>query len=394
MNLMPTFKANDYSRTIVTTMKDEGPYILEWIGYHLSIGFTHFIVLTNDCSDGTEKLLRHLENLGLVTQKNNPAPHPRGPQKNGYLRMRRLEAFQQAEWLLALDCDEFLRIDVGNGHLDDLFAAIGNDIHAISFVWLLFGNDGIKHIEDTLCVSQFTKTAHPLQARPYETLPFKTLFKNGYFKKIGTHRPNAFDTTKTADFKWIDADGCDISRFTIQRHWCAHVSGLGFGTALGRVNHYALRSIDGFMNKWSRGFVHPDAPTVRGKGTAQDYWKLFNWNSHKDVKIQTHASNIQAITKKLKDEPKILKFHDMGLEWHLDRAKTLRAEHPQAFADIENWGPSDINGELPDFSKHGCPPIGNIPYVNEGNLIKKLLTSILAPKLLSKLQYDGIEGSK
>ena len=43
-------------RLIVTAMKNEGPFILEWAAYHLSIGFDRFLVYTNDCDDGTDAI--------------------------------------------------------------------------------------------------------------------------------------------------------------------------------------------------------------------------------------------------------------------------------------------------------------------------------------------------
>ena len=41
---------------LVTTMKNEGPYILEWT-YHIAIGIDHFMIVTNDCTDGTNEIL-------------------------------------------------------------------------------------------------------------------------------------------------------------------------------------------------------------------------------------------------------------------------------------------------------------------------------------------------
>ena len=57
---------------IVTAMKNEGPYILDWIAHHLSIGFEHFFVATNDCDDGTDRILDRLAELGHVTHVPNP----------------------------------------------------------------------------------------------------------------------------------------------------------------------------------------------------------------------------------------------------------------------------------------------------------------------------------
>lgn len=36
---------------IVTMMKNEGPYIVEWVAHHLAVGFDRFLVFTNDCDD-------------------------------------------------------------------------------------------------------------------------------------------------------------------------------------------------------------------------------------------------------------------------------------------------------------------------------------------------------
>lgn len=53
---------------ILTSMKNEAPFILEWIAYHKAIGAKHFLVYTNDCSDNTNEILDRLAELGLVTQ--------------------------------------------------------------------------------------------------------------------------------------------------------------------------------------------------------------------------------------------------------------------------------------------------------------------------------------
>ena len=56
---------------IVTTMKNEGPFILEWIAYHLSIGFTGFTVFSNDCDDGTDQIIVRLQELGVACHVEN-----------------------------------------------------------------------------------------------------------------------------------------------------------------------------------------------------------------------------------------------------------------------------------------------------------------------------------
>ncbi len=380
----------DYSRTVFTTMKNEAPYMLEWIAYHLSIGFTHFAILTNNCSDETEKIARNLARAGLVSHRNNPEPYPLGPQKTGYNRMRRLAAFSECEWMMTLDCDEFLRIDVGNGHLDDLFSAIGDNAKAISFNWQLFGNSGhVKLQERTL--PNFTKAIHPLQARPYEARPFKTLYKNGYFEKLGTHRPINFLISKSNEFDWIDADGVSIKNLTRMRHWHAQPNGFGFGTALGRINHYALRSLESFILKWSRGFVHPNAPTVRGKGRPIDYWQLFNWNDVKEDKILEHSDRtIQYYDALIDIDKKFERFQTQSYEMHRKQAQEIRKIDPDLIQELKDHKTSERTQPLPDFSKFGCPPVGNELFININNLRKKLEHSCLPQSLIENLYTEDL----
>ena len=70
------------SLVALSTMKDEGPFVVEWVAHHLAVGFTKLMVYTNDCSDGTDTLLKRLEALDIgVHHRENviPAgikPHP------------------------------------------------------------------------------------------------------------------------------------------------------------------------------------------------------------------------------------------------------------------------------------------------------------------------------
>ena len=68
----PAGKAIEGGRTvIITCMKNEGPFILEWIAYHRAIGVDDFLVYTNDCNDGTDELLDLLQDRGIVQRRDN-----------------------------------------------------------------------------------------------------------------------------------------------------------------------------------------------------------------------------------------------------------------------------------------------------------------------------------
>ena len=47
----------------VLTVRNEGAFLLEWLAHHRAVGFTHILVLSNDCQDGTDTMLDRLDEL-------------------------------------------------------------------------------------------------------------------------------------------------------------------------------------------------------------------------------------------------------------------------------------------------------------------------------------------
>ncbi len=47
-----------------TVMKNEGPFILEWVAWQRLMGVDHILVFTNDCDDGTDAILDELDRMG------------------------------------------------------------------------------------------------------------------------------------------------------------------------------------------------------------------------------------------------------------------------------------------------------------------------------------------
>ena len=55
----------------VTTQKNEGAFLLEWIAYYKIIGFTDIVILSNDCEDGSDEMLDHLSKSGEIIHLRN-----------------------------------------------------------------------------------------------------------------------------------------------------------------------------------------------------------------------------------------------------------------------------------------------------------------------------------
>ena len=58
-----------YDLAIVAILKNETPYLREWLDYHLLAGVEHFYLYDNDSSDNYDEIIAPYVVAGLVTNK-------------------------------------------------------------------------------------------------------------------------------------------------------------------------------------------------------------------------------------------------------------------------------------------------------------------------------------
>ena len=94
---------------VVSAMRDEGPFILEWISHYLCLGVSHFLIYTNDCFDNTEEILLLLSDAGIVTLVNNDTPvNQKPPQWRALNMASKHPLLSDFDWVLVTDVDEFV----------------------------------------------------------------------------------------------------------------------------------------------------------------------------------------------------------------------------------------------------------------------------------------------
>ena len=92
----------------VITVRNEAAFLLEWLAHHRVVGFTDFLVFSNDCQDGTDDLLDRLAQLGLLTHVRNTKADEGGVQWGALKQADKHKLVRQADWILPLDVDEFV----------------------------------------------------------------------------------------------------------------------------------------------------------------------------------------------------------------------------------------------------------------------------------------------
>jgi hypothetical protein len=310
---------------IVGCMKNEAPYILEWIAYHRAIGVDNFLIYTNDCSDGTSELLDRLDDLGIVQHRNNDAWKGNSPQQYALNQALKEPVIRDADWIIHIDVDEFMNIRCGNGTLNDFFDRVPGATN-VAMTWRLFGHNGVTRLSDHLVIEQFDTCAPKYCPKPHTAWGFKTMFRNiGAYAKISCHRPNKLDDGMRAQVKWVNGSGADMTSEVLDNGWRNSKNSIGYD--LIQLNHYALRSAESFLIKRQRGrALHVD------RSIGLNYWVRMDWCNFRDITIKRNIPRVQAELARLKEDAQTLALHQAGLDWHRAKADELRA-HPE-FAEL------------------------------------------------------------
>ncbi len=269
---------------LVTTIKNEGPNILEWVAYHKFIGFDRIQIYQNDSSDETQKHLRTLERIGAIEYFPNPS-RKRQWQNKAYRRASQSESYRDSNWCMALDGDEFLHVKVGDGTVADLVEACGSP-DEILVNWRFYGNSGALDLSDELVTARYCQTEKDSDIANIQR-GYKALFRTASYRRPGIHRAKVplVETPVIANGSGQRLPAGEPKSWRTVDPECRK---------LAQVNHYAVRDASSFLLKSDRGSAsHPD------RDVALRYWNLNNFNDVEDTSLRSKKEQIWEIMKEL-----------------------------------------------------------------------------------------------
>lgn len=312
--------------TAVSMMKDEGPFVIEWVAHHLAVGFTDLVVYTNDCSDGTDDMLIRLEELGLCHHRRNVIPEGIRPQPSALNYAQAEPVVCNSDWVMVFDADEFLSIRYGDGTLDDLIgAAKAQGANGIVVTWRIFGSGGVVDWSRAPVTEQYLLAAPQTWNKGWGV---KTLFTfDPEYWKLGIHRPKMKTRHIKTEFpdqvKWLNGSGREMEDYFKFRGWRSITRTVGYDWV--QLNHYAVKSVDSYAIRKMRGNVNNKADKYNS-----DYWSLQDRNEVRDDTMLRYTEARNRIIGQLLEDPVLNRLHHAALaraEGRLAELKQTEAYH-------------------------------------------------------------------
>ena len=302
-----------------TVMKNEGPFILEWLAWQRLMGVDRVLVLTNDCDDGTDRLLDALDREGIVRHLPNPVSvMPDGlalqPHTAGIAYAKLLPEWRGADYIFLSDIDEFPVIRKGGGTLKDLLRRLDFP-DVISMSETVFGTGDIHDFEDQAVTAQFLKSASTRPGKWRARRGFKSITRNDPKLVIRNHRPIARQAV-AQNLNWLDGSGQTFPQDL--RH--VHQKGCDARGMFDLVmlHHYALRSLESFLVKVARG----DA-VVEGRVDAT-YFRRRNQLAEANTDMLAHQPALLDEISRLKSLPDIAELHETSVAAHRAKITALK----------------------------------------------------------------------
>ena len=260
-------KRHPYHVTIGASVRDEAPYMLEWLAYHRVLGVDRFVIYDNESSDGTSELLATLARQGLLSH----CPYPdslagAAPIQPAAYQDLVAKFGESTDWLIFLDPDEFIvpRKDDSVPALLQRFA----DAPALSVYWRLFGSSGLLNQGDALVMERFLRCSE--QAATVNLL-VKTFFRPCYLQATRVHLPFL-----------KEGRVLDEQRRVLDPHQGG--CGLHPSHQLAAINHYFTKSREEWARKRARGRV--DLPfTEQREIRSESDFALHDCNETEDRRI-------------------------------------------------------------------------------------------------------------
>lgn len=250
---------------ICAIAKNEGRYFKEWIEFHKMLGVEKFYIYDNDSTDNTQVELKPYIDNDIVEYTSFPG---QGMQLKAYRDCIKKHK-RNAKYIAFIDIDEFI-VPIKHKTIPEYMHSLGK-FSSVQINWLVYGSGGAKTRTNGLVIDQFRD--HSLEDEPLNHHVKTIVNPRRILGIFSAHRPVVFGKNVDGDGNWIK-----------ESFWTRPPA---FGQI--RVNHYAIKSYEEFLEKRSRGRVR-----FMNKYRGLDYFEKYDRNEIKnDPIMEKYAAELK-----------------------------------------------------------------------------------------------------
>lgn len=242
-----------YYLAVCAMAKNEGPYFQEWIEWHQKYGVEKFFIYDNESTDQTKEILAPYAESGLVEYIFWKGARQQLPIYDDCLKRHRLDA----RWIAFIDLDEFI-VPLQDKTIPQFLQRVEN-ASAVEINWLVYGSGGAEKKTQGNVMERFKK--HSLPDHVLNRHVKSIVNPKKVFCMIGSHE------VARISGKTVDPHGEKIKDHFRDREPQHDVI---------RINHYAVKSYEEFLNKRARG----RSRTLSMRGL--DYFDQYDLNDIED----------------------------------------------------------------------------------------------------------------
>lgn len=240
--------------SVVVIAKNEGPYFKEWLDWHIRQGVEKFYVYDNESTDCTREVLQPYIENGTVDYIYFPGYRKQLAAYDDCLKKHRYHT----RWLAVIDMDEFI-IPLKNNSVKEYLGDL-EDHPVVEINWLCYGSSEQKERKPGGVMERFKKHSKPLHPLNKH---MKSIFDpRRVYGMIGCHEAARING------KAVDSNG-DRVKVSWRDRAPLHEKI--------RINHYAVRSYEEFIEKKARGRA-----SGRTKQLLDDYFHQYDLNDIED----------------------------------------------------------------------------------------------------------------
>lgn len=262
-------------------VRDEAPYLLEWIAWHRIVGVDYFVLFDNESVDGTTAMLKSLAKAGIVDHVVWPNPVDLAAQRPAYIAgLARLD--WRVRWVAFIDADEFLT-PLRNETVPQILA--DHDTAAGLVVpWRIFGSNGHVQKSDELVIKRFTRRA---PAESHLNNNVKTIVQARLVARPDIHTPRLIAGSLVDEFGSLAGTQGHPDRHSVP--------------AAQRLvlNHYFTKSREEWYHKRLRGKACEVVGTD-GWLRPDNHFDAHDLNDVEDLTLANRAAEVQAEIERLR----------------------------------------------------------------------------------------------